>query len=209
MTIPRDYWLNHFGAYLRTERLLSDLFTVIVVAGVVGVAATFLLKGRSRWRLGMIGAMAALLLLVGSAYATVGKQFRASCLRADDALAATVPVYPGARLTGTAVVTDYNNGDEPLRNFLSFTHLYPLAWNHARWPRYSLPAGTTQAQVLRFYAPHFEGWNAPQAEGQLPDFWWRGRQAVEVRCSGSLGFDDRVATSYKLVINGWSRPEHY
>jgi hypothetical protein len=209
MTIPRDYWLDHFGAYLRTERLLSDLFTVIVVAGVIGVAATFLLKRRWRWRLATIGAVVALLLLVGAAYATVGKQFRASCLRADDALAASVPIYPGARLTSKAVWTDYNNGDGPLRNFLSFTHLYPLSWNYARRLSYSLPAGTTQAQVLRFYAPHFKGWNYPHAEGHLPDFWWRGRRAVEVACFGALGEDDRVATGYELIVNGWNRPEHY
>lgn len=120
-----------------------------------------------------------------------------------------MPVYPGAKLASTGVGVDYNNGDAPLQNYLSLTHLFPLAWNYDRRPMYSLPAGTTQAQVLRFYAPHFDGWNAAQATGQLADFWWRGRQAVEVECFGTLGFDDRVATSYKLVINGWSRPERY
>ena len=209
MSSPDGYWPSHFGAYLQTERVLSDLFTVIAIAGVVGVAAAFFLTGRWRWRLATIGAVVALLVLVGGAYVVVGAQFRSACLRADDALAATVPVYPGAKLTSTTVWADYNSGDEPLRNFLSFTHLYPLAWNYARWPTYSLPPGTTQAQVLRFYAPHFEGWHAPQAQGLLADFWWRRRQAVEVRCNGSLGFDDRVATGYELVINGWSRPERY
>jgi len=79
MTVPRDYWLDHFGAYLQTERLLSDLFTVIVVAGVIGVAAMFLLKRRWGWRLGMVGVVVALLFMVGGAYVVVGRQFRASC----------------------------------------------------------------------------------------------------------------------------------
>ena len=51
--------LRHFGAYLQTERLLSDLFTVIVFVGVVGVVATFLLSKRWRWRLGAAGVVVA------------------------------------------------------------------------------------------------------------------------------------------------------
>jgi hypothetical protein len=209
MSSPDGYWLSHFGAYLQTERILSDLFTVIVIAGVIGIAATFLFKRRWRWRLGTIGVVVAVLLLVGAAYATVGKQFRASCLHANDALAAAVPVYRGARLASANAGVDYNNGDAPLHNYLSFTHLLPLAWNYDRRLTYSLPAGTTQAQVLRFYASHFRGWHAPQAEGQLPDFWWRGRQAVQVACTGTLGFDSRVASAYEVYINGWNRPAHY
>ena len=209
MSSPDGYWLSHFGAYLQTERVLSDLFTVIAIAGVVGVAAAFFLTRRWRWRLGTAAVVLVLLLLVGGGYVVVGAQFRSACLRADDALAAAVPVYPGAKLASTDVGVDYNNGDAPLQNYLSFTHLFPLAWNYDRGPTYSLPAGTTQAQVLRFYASHFSGWHAPQAEGQLPDFWWRGRQAVQVACNGTLGFDSRVASAYQVYINGWSRPSRY
>ena len=205
MNTQTGFWLRHFHAYLQTERILSDLFTLIAVVGFVAVLLIILLFDRPSRRalVATTAATAALLVLVGTGYALVGAQFRSSCLRADDALAASVPVYPGARPTSVAVWPDYNNGDGPRQHNLSFTYLLPLAWNDARRLSYSLPAGTTRAQVLRFHVPRFTGWQPAPPAAELPSSYWRGGQAVEIRF---LGAAHATLTGYELVIDGWSQP---
>lgn len=206
------FWLRHFGVCLQAERLLSDLFTLLLVAGIVAAFAGIVVEKRTRWVLLVIAATVSVLLVVEAAYFAVGRQFRSECLRADDALARTVSIYPGARLTGTKVWVDHNDGDEPLKNYLSITHLFPLAWNYGRDPEYVLPPGTTAHQVLAFFEPHFSGWHAPTAPGQLPDFYWRGAQAVEIDPHGPANqafTGQQAVTSLHLFINGWSRPAKY
>lgn len=204
MNTRTGFWLRHFHAYLQTERILSDLFTLIAVVGFVALLLIILLSDRPSRRalVATIAATAALLVLVGTGYALVGAQFRSSCLRADDALAVSVPVYPGARSTRVAFWPDYNNGDGPRQSVL-LTQLIPLVRNCSRRLSFSLPAGTTRAQVLRFCVPRFVGWQlAPFAAGP-PSFYWRGRQSVAL---GFL-FDAHAAlTGYELVIDGWSQP---
>ncbi len=208
MNIRTGFWLRHFHAYLQTERILSDLFTLIAVVGFVALLLIILLSDRPSRRalVAMAAATAALLVLVGSGYVLVGAQFRSSCLRADDALAVSVPVYPGARSTRVAVWPDYNNGDGPREHNLAFTRLFPLVWNCARRLGYSVPAGTTRAQVLRFYVPRFGGWQPAPPAAELPSSYWRGGQAVEIRF---LGNAPAALTGYELVINGWSQPSSY
>jgi hypothetical protein len=202
------FWLNHFGAYLQTERVLSDLFTVIAVVGALAVLLILLLSDRpSRRALVATAAVTvALLVAIGGGYAVIGAQFRASCLRADDALAATLPVYPGAKLTTVADWPDYNNGDGPRQHNLSFTYLFPVAWNDARRLRYSLPMGTTGDQVLGFFAPRFFGWQTAPPGARLPAFFWRGRQAIEIRFVGDAA---TAITGYELVVSGWSRSSRF
>lgn len=204
MNIRTGFWLRHFHAYLQTERILSDLFTLIAVVGFVALLLIILLSDRPSRRalVATTAATAALLVLVGTGYALVGAQFRSSCLRADDALAVSVPVYPGARSTRVAVWPDYNNGDGPRQSVL-LTQLIPLAWDYARRLGYSLPAGTTRAQVLRFYVPRFGGWQPAPPAAELPSSYWRGGQAVEIRF---LGAAHAALTGCELVIDGWSQP---
>jgi len=206
------FWLQHFSLYLQTERLLSDLFTVVLVAGLAAVVLCILFGRPVRWVLGAAGITIVVLVLVGSGYYGVGRQFRAACLRADDALARTVTGYPGARQTSNEVFVDYNSADAPLRNYLSVTHLFPLAWNYARNPRYTLPLATTAGEVRKYYRPHFAGWHAPAPRGQVPDFYWRGGQAVQIDVGNGIrqaAQDRTTVTTMDLYINGWSRPEHY
>lgn len=205
MNNQSGFWMRHFHAYLQTERILSDLFTLIAVVGFVAVLFIILLSDRPSRRalVAAAAATAALLVLVGAGYALVGAEFRSSCLRADDALAASGPVYPGARATSVAVRPDYNNGDGPREHNLSFTRLFPLVWNCARRLGYSLPAGTTRAEVLRFYAPRFTGWRGVPPAAELPFAYWRGHEAVEI---GFLYDAQAALTGYELVVNGWSQP---
>jgi hypothetical protein len=204
--LTTGFWLRHFGLYLSTERLLSDLFTVIVIAGAT-VVLLAVFGGRRRTAVIAGLACAIVLSLVGGAYVAVGAQFRSASVRADDALARTVPAFPGAERRGADLSVDYNNGDGPISHHLSFTNRFPLAWNYDRRIEYSLPAGTSAQNVLRFYRERFTGWRSPGAAGQAPSTYWLGRRAVEITPSrGTLVVASGPVDRLQLVVTGWTRP---
>jgi hypothetical protein len=205
MAASVGFWVRHFEAYLRVERVLSDLFTIAVLVGVLWALAVIVWQAPLRSRTKMMGwtAMAVLLLVSAGGYIVVGAQFRHECLRADDALARALPTYPGGRVVATSTWADYDSGDSPPRACLAFTRRFPRAWNYARLVDIIVPPGTTTSRVRRFYAARLRGWTPNGEPGKLPESWSRGGQGLEVEAGPWPG--RTLVDHFTLIVNGWSR----
>ena len=198
-----DYWLRHFEAYLQTQRLLSDLFTVVAVFGLVAVATALFFSSRPRRQTIVVACcVLALLGLIGGAYALVGAQFRHGVLNATEALAVTLLTYPGATPAGARTWPDYRTADSPPQAALSFTRLAPRAWNYASGFYFRPPLGTNGRELWRYLAPRFEGWRKV-ADIDDTVVYERRKATVQVDVwKKGDGTVDRCA----FIVNAW-RPD--